>query len=91
MSTTWGTTGPTCSVTTGCSPQHPITRVAGALENTVIRQSDAIIAHFPLVADRVALASTTPVHTIFNISLEADPDPGSHPPSGTPGPPTDQR
>jgi glycosyltransferase involved in cell wall biosynthesis len=59
----------------GLEPQHPITRVAGALENRVIRQSDAIIAHFPLVADRVALASTTPVHTIFNISLEADPDP----------------
>ena len=59
----------------GLQPRHPITRVAGALENTVIRQSDAIIAHFPLVADRVATASSTPVHTIFNISLEADPDP----------------
>jgi glycosyltransferase involved in cell wall biosynthesis len=61
----------------GMQPRHPITRAAGGLENTVIRQSDAIIAHFPLVADRVALASTTPVHTIFNISLEADPDPAT--------------
>jgi glycosyltransferase involved in cell wall biosynthesis len=59
----------------GLSPHNPITRMAGALENAVIRHSDAIIAHFPLIADRVALSSTTPVHTIFNISLEADPDP----------------
>jgi glycosyltransferase involved in cell wall biosynthesis len=59
----------------GLSAQNPITRVAGALENAVIRGSDVIIAHFPLVADRVATASSTPVHTIFNISLEAEPDP----------------
>jgi glycosyltransferase involved in cell wall biosynthesis len=59
----------------GLHAKHPVTRVAAGLENTVIRNSDTIIAHFPLVADRVALASTTPVHTIFNISLEADPDP----------------
>jgi glycosyltransferase involved in cell wall biosynthesis len=59
----------------GLSPRNPITRVAGALENAVIAHSDLIIAHFPLIADRVAVTSTTPVHTIFNISLEADPDP----------------
>ncbi len=59
----------------GLSPRHPITRIAGTLEDTVIRQSDVIIAHFPLVAERVAVTSTTPVHTIFNMSLEGDPDP----------------
>jgi glycosyltransferase involved in cell wall biosynthesis len=59
----------------GLKAGNPITRAAGALENAVIRGSDAIIAHFPLVADRVASTSTTPVHTIFNISLEAEPDP----------------
>jgi glycosyltransferase involved in cell wall biosynthesis len=59
----------------GLRPRNPITRVAGALEDTVIRQSDLVIAHFPLIADRVAVTSTTPVHTIFNISLEVDPDP----------------
>jgi glycosyltransferase involved in cell wall biosynthesis len=59
----------------GLSAQNPITRVAGALEKAVIERSDVIIAHFPLVAERVAMSSSTPVHTIFNISLEADPDP----------------
>jgi glycosyltransferase involved in cell wall biosynthesis len=74
-STTWATTGPTCCATTGCVRPIPITRLAGALENSVIRHSDAVIAHFPLIADRVAATTGTPVETVFNISLEADPDP----------------
>ena len=41
----------------------------------MIRHSDAVIAHFPLIAQRVALSAATPVETVFNISLEADPDP----------------
>ncbi len=59
----------------GLRPRHPITRVAGALEDMVVRQSDVVIAHFPLIADHVAVTCTTPVHTIFNMSLESDPDP----------------
>jgi glycosyltransferase involved in cell wall biosynthesis len=34
-----------------------------------------VIAHFPLLADRMERGATTPVETVFNISLEADPDP----------------
>jgi glycosyltransferase involved in cell wall biosynthesis len=59
----------------GLGARNPLTVVADALENVVIRHSDAVIAHFPLIADRVAQRTTTPVETIFNISLEADPDP----------------
>ena len=59
----------------GVSRRNPLTVMAGALENAVIRHSDAVIAHFPLIADRVAQSASTPVETVFNISLEADPDP----------------
>ncbi len=59
----------------GLRPDNPITRVAGALERAVIRRSDAVITHFPLIADRVASTTATPVETVFNISLDAEPDP----------------
>jgi glycosyltransferase involved in cell wall biosynthesis len=59
----------------GLAAKNPVTRGAGALENAVIHRSDLIIAHFPLIAERVAAISSTPVHAIFNISLDADPDP----------------
>jgi glycosyltransferase involved in cell wall biosynthesis len=49
--------------------------MAATLENAVIRHSDAVIAHFPLIADRVVQDARTPVETVFNISLEAEPDP----------------
>lgn len=58
----------------GLRPRNPITRMAGGLENAVIRHSDVVVAHFPLIADRVASATTTPVHTVFNISLESEPN-----------------
>ena len=57
------------------SARNPITRLAGALESSVIRHSDAVITHFPLIADRVAATTGTPVETVFNISLDAEPDP----------------
>jgi len=59
----------------GLSRRNPLTVAAAALENAVIRHSDAVIAHFPLLADRVARGASTPVETVFNISLDADPDP----------------
>jgi glycosyltransferase involved in cell wall biosynthesis len=59
----------------GLGARNPLTVIAAALENAVIRRSDAVIAHFPLIADRVVERTATPVETIFNISLEADPDP----------------
>ena len=59
----------------GVGPRNPLTVTAAALENAVIRHSDAVIAHFPLIADRVVQGASTPVETVFNISLEADPDP----------------
>jgi glycosyltransferase involved in cell wall biosynthesis len=59
----------------GLEAKNPLTLIAAALENAVIRHSDVVIAHFPLIAERVAQRTTTPVETIFNISLEADPDP----------------
>ena len=59
----------------GLGERHPLTRAAGALEDAVIRRSDAVIAHFPLIANRVESVSSTPVETVFNISLEPEPDP----------------
>jgi glycosyltransferase involved in cell wall biosynthesis len=59
----------------GLAERHPLTRVAGAFEDAVIRRSDAVIAHFPLIANRVESVSSTPVETVFNISLEPEPDP----------------
>jgi glycosyltransferase involved in cell wall biosynthesis len=59
----------------GVGPRNPLTVMAATLENAVIRHSDAVIAHFPLIADRVVQGARTPVETVFNISLEADPDP----------------
>jgi glycosyltransferase involved in cell wall biosynthesis len=59
----------------GLSARHPANRLAGSLESAVIRHSDAVIAHFPLIAERVESMGTTPVQTVFNIPLEAEPDP----------------
>jgi glycosyltransferase involved in cell wall biosynthesis len=59
----------------GLSPTHPLSRAAGAAEGAVVRRSDAVIAHFPLIAERVRALSDTPVETVLNLSLEADPDP----------------
>ena len=59
----------------GVGHRNPLTVTAASLENAVIRHSDAVIAHFPLIADRVVQSASTPVETVFNISLEADPDP----------------
>jgi len=59
----------------GLHQRNPLTRAAGALEDAVIRHSDVVIAHFPLIADRITTRSATPVETVFNISLESDPDP----------------
>ncbi|MGA2307701.1 MAG: glycosyltransferase family 4 protein [Acidimicrobiales bacterium] len=59
----------------GVGRRNPLTVMAATLENAVIRHSDAVIAHFPLIADRVVQGASTPVETVFNISLEADPDP----------------
>lgn len=53
----------------------PLTRLAAATENAVIRRSDVVIAHVPLVAHRVESVSDTPVVTVFNSSLDAEPDP----------------
>jgi len=61
----------------GLSPGNPVTRLAASLENGVIRHSDVVIAHFPLIADRVRSLASTPVETVCNIPLEADPDPES--------------
>ncbi len=70
----------------GLGPDHPASRLAGALENAVIGRSDVVIAHFPLIADRVRSVGSTPVETVFNISLEAEPDPEpSLRPSGVAG------
>ena len=59
----------------GLSPRHPLTRVAGSLENSVIRRSQAVIAHFPIIANKVRAVSSVPVQTVCNISLDAEPDP----------------
>jgi len=59
----------------GLGPTNPAITVAGGLEDAVIRHSDVVIAHFPLIAERVRAATPTPVETVCNISLEADPDP----------------
>jgi glycosyltransferase involved in cell wall biosynthesis len=59
----------------GLRPENPVTRLAGAMERSVIRHSDAVITHFPLIADRVASTTATPVETVFNISLDPEPDP----------------
>jgi glycosyltransferase involved in cell wall biosynthesis len=59
----------------GLRPENPLTRLAARLESSVIDHSDAVIAHFPLIADRIATTSSTPVETIFNISLDPEPDP----------------
>jgi glycosyltransferase involved in cell wall biosynthesis len=61
----------------GLGPRNPLTVMAEALENAVIRHSDAVIAHFPLISDRITARSTTPVETVFNISLEAEADPAA--------------
>jgi glycosyltransferase involved in cell wall biosynthesis len=58
----------------GLHPQNPLTRLAARLESAVIAHSDAVIAHFPLIAARIAADSSTPVETIFNISLDPAPD-----------------
>ncbi len=60
----------------GLGPDNPASRLAGALENAVIGRSDVVIAHFPLIADRVRSVGSTPVETVFNLPLEAEPDPG---------------
>ena len=59
----------------GLGARNPVTRLAGSLENAVIGHSDVVIAHFPLITERVRASTTTPVETVCNISLEADPDP----------------
>jgi glycosyltransferase involved in cell wall biosynthesis len=59
----------------GLGPRNPLTSLAAALENAVIRHSEVVIAHFTLISDRITAGSTTPVETVFNISLEAEPDP----------------
>jgi glycosyltransferase involved in cell wall biosynthesis len=59
----------------GLSPRHPLTRAAAAMEDAVIARSDVVITHFPLLAVRVASSTSTPVHTVYNISLEPEPDP----------------
>jgi glycosyltransferase involved in cell wall biosynthesis len=59
----------------GLRPQNPLTRLAARLESAVIAHSDVVIAHFPLIASRIASTSSTPVETIFNISLDPVPDP----------------
>ena len=59
----------------GLSSTNPVTRLAGSLENAVIRHSDVVLAHFPLIAERVRSVAVTPVETVFNISLDPDPDP----------------
>jgi glycosyltransferase involved in cell wall biosynthesis len=59
----------------GLRPQNPLTRLAARLESAVIDHSDAVIAHFPLIANRIAATSSTPVETVFNISLDPEPDP----------------
>ena len=59
----------------GLSSTNPVTKLSGSLENAVIRNSDVVIAHFPLIAERVRSVAATPVETVCNISLEADPDP----------------
>ncbi len=58
----------------GLSSTNPVTKLSGSLENAVIRNSDVVIAHFPLIAERVRSVAATPVETVCNISLEADPD-----------------
>jgi glycosyltransferase involved in cell wall biosynthesis len=58
----------------GLRARNPLTRAATTLESAVIRHSDAVIAHFPLIAHRIATTTATPVETIFNISLEPEPD-----------------
>jgi glycosyltransferase involved in cell wall biosynthesis len=61
----------------GLGARNPVIRLAGGLEDAVIRRSDVVIAHFPLIAERVRAATPTPVETVCNISLEADPDPAT--------------
>jgi len=61
----------------GLGPRNPLTMMAEALENAVISRSDAVIAHFPLISDRITAGSSTPVETVFNISLEAEADPAA--------------
>ena len=59
----------------GLGGDNPAVRLAGGLENAVIRRSEVVIAHFPLIANRVESVSDTPVETVCNISLEPEPDP----------------
>ncbi len=61
----------------GLGPRNPVTRLSEVLENAVIRHSDVVVAHFPVIAQRVRAATSTPVETVCNISLEADPDPAT--------------
>ncbi len=61
----------------GLGARNPATRLAAGLENAVISRSDAVIAHFPLIAQRVRAATDTPVETVCNVPLEADPDPAT--------------
>ncbi len=59
----------------GLGVYNPLTRLAAATENAVIRRSDVVIAHVPLIAHRVESVSDTPVVTVFNSSLDPEPDP----------------
>lgn len=57
----------------GIGARNPLTRAAEALERSVVRSADAVIAHFPAVADQVSSRCSTPVSVAFNIPFERRP------------------
>jgi glycosyltransferase involved in cell wall biosynthesis len=59
----------------GLGVRTPLGRLADAAETAVVRRSDVVIAHFPVLATRMAALTETPVQVVFNISLDPDPDP----------------
>jgi glycosyltransferase involved in cell wall biosynthesis len=61
----------------GLARGNPLTRVAATLEDSVISRSQAIIAHFPLIADRVRAVGSIPVETVFNVPIELEADPAT--------------
>jgi glycosyltransferase involved in cell wall biosynthesis len=61
----------------GLGDAHPAVRAARLLERWVLRRAAAVIAQFPSLAQAVRDASGTPVETVYNVSLDPDPDPGA--------------
>lgn len=60
----------------GFAERHPATRVAGALEGSMVRSATVVIAHFPTVAERARTLRAEGASTVLvpNIALEGEPD-----------------